>query len=139
MAIYIFGKEEGWPPLDCVYFAVITLTTAGLGDYTPTTPTSRLICSIFIYVGVAAIGLLLGSLLASDMDDLSRKNAKQANIDNCPNCKRVQMIHAEHESSFAHRHLQQNNRESPLTPGRKGWFSERGVYSQSSGDGEGSV
>ena len=43
---------------------MITLTTAGLGDYTPTTPASRLICSVFIYVGVAVIGLLLGSLLA---------------------------------------------------------------------------
>ena len=70
----------------------------------------------FIYRANKWISL---SWIHSDMDDLSRKNAKQANIDNCPNCKRVQMIHAEHESSFAHRHLQQNNRESPLTPGRK--------------------
>jgi hypothetical protein len=29
-SLFIFGLEEGWMPLDCTYFAVITLTTAGL-------------------------------------------------------------------------------------------------------------
>lgn len=28
-ALYIFGLQEGWGKLDCIYFAVITLTTAG--------------------------------------------------------------------------------------------------------------
>ena len=28
-SLFIFGLEEGWEPLDCIYFAVITLTTTG--------------------------------------------------------------------------------------------------------------
>jgi hypothetical protein len=28
-SLFIFGLEEGWDPLDCIYFAVVTLTTAG--------------------------------------------------------------------------------------------------------------
>lgn len=87
MAIYIYGEMEGWSPLDCIYFSVITLTTAGLGDYVPTTNASKAVTIIFIYVGVAMIGLVLGSLLANSMDDLPREKTRQLNIENCPNCK----------------------------------------------------
>jgi Ion channel len=59
-SLFIFGLEEGWAPLDCVYFAVITLTTTGLGDFVPSTDVDKIICSVFIYFGVACIGLLLG-------------------------------------------------------------------------------
>ena len=63
-ALFIFGLEEGWKPLDCIYFAVVTLTTAGLGDLVPTTDVNKIICSVFIYFGVACIGLLLGQYIA---------------------------------------------------------------------------
>lgn len=32
-SLFIFGLEEGWNPLDCIYFAVITLTTAGMSPF----------------------------------------------------------------------------------------------------------
>ena len=91
-SLFIFGLEEGWPPMDCVYFAVITLTTAGLGDYVPSTDGAKIICSIFIYFGVACIGLLLGSLLASGLDDASRKQAKENMVNNCSNCAHIQNL-----------------------------------------------
>eukprot|EP00977_Amphora_coffeiformis_P017254 scaffold5533_cov159-Amphora_coffeaeformis.AAC.10 len=91
-SLFIFGLEEGWKPLDCVYFAVITLTTAGLGDYVPTTDANKIICSIFIYFGVACIGLLLGSYIASMLDDRAFRDAKRKQIDSCPNCARLQNI-----------------------------------------------
>ena len=87
MAIYIYGIMEGWSPLDCIYFSVITLTTAGLGDFVPTTDASKMITIAFIYVGVAMIGLLLGSLLANSMDDSTREKTHQLNVENCPNCR----------------------------------------------------
>jgi preprotein translocase subunit Sss1 len=74
-----------------VYFAVITLTTAGLGDYVPTTDANKIICSIFIYFGVACIGLLLGSYIANMLDDRAFREAKKKQIDSCPNCERIKI------------------------------------------------
>ena len=91
-SLFIFGLEEGWKPLDCIYFAVITLTTAGLGDFVPTTDANKIICSIFIYFGVACIGLLLGSYIAGMLDDRASRDRKARQIESCPNCKRIQTI-----------------------------------------------
>ena len=89
-SLYVFGLQEGWGKLDCIYFAVITLTTAGLGDYVPTTDGSKIVCSIFIYFGVACIGLLLGSYIASMLDERSYEEAVANQIKACPNCARIQ-------------------------------------------------
>lgn len=91
-SLFIFGLKEGWKPLDCVYFAVITLTTAGLGDFTPTSDGAKVMCSVFIYFGVATIGLLLGSYLASMLDDKSYKQAQRNRVENCPNCIRMKNL-----------------------------------------------
>jgi len=88
-SLYIFGLQEGWGKLDCIYFAVITLTTAGLGDLVPTTDGAKIICSIFIYFGVACIGLLLGSYIAGMLDEKSYQEAIANQIKACPNCARI--------------------------------------------------
>ena len=91
-ALYIFGLQEGWGKLDCIYFAVITLTTAGLGDFVPTSDGAKVVCSIFIYFGVACIGLLLGSYIAGMLDESSRRAARANRIKSCPTCVRIQNI-----------------------------------------------
>ena len=92
ISLYVFGLQEGWGKLDCIYFAVITLTTAGLGDLVPTTDGAKIICSIFIYFGVACIGLLLGSYIAGMLDERSYREAIANQIKACPNCARIQNI-----------------------------------------------
>ena len=91
-SLFIFGLEEGWNPLDCIYFAVNTLTTAGLGDYVPTTDANKIICSIFIYFGVACIGLLLGSYIAGMLDERATQDRKSKLISSCPNCARIKTL-----------------------------------------------
>ncbi|GKZ00669.1 hypothetical protein MPSEU_001019000 [Mayamaea pseudoterrestris] len=91
-SLFIFGLEEGWETGDCIYFAVVTLTTAGLGDFVPTSWANKIICSIFIYFGVACIGLLLGSYIAGMLDDKARRDRKAKLIDSCPNCARLQTM-----------------------------------------------
>lgn len=84
--------QEGWRPLDCVYFSVITLTTTGLGDFVPSSDGAKIVCACFIYVGVATIGLLLGSLLVGSLDKAHKKEAREAQIRDCPNCLRMEKI-----------------------------------------------
>ena len=85
-----FSKSH--EPFCSVYFAVITLTTAGLGDFVPTTDANKIICSIFIYFGVACIGLLLGTYIANMQDDRAYLSAKKKQIESCPNCARLLSI-----------------------------------------------
>jgi hypothetical protein len=74
--IFIFWfREDGTAGL---YFAVVTLTTAGLGDFVPTTDANKIICSIHLF-GVACIGLLLGLYIAGMLTMPIAAKAKQIN------------------------------------------------------------
>ncbi|KAL7554225.1 hypothetical protein ACHAWF_017643 [Thalassiosira exigua] len=91
-SLFVFGLVEGWDPLDCIYFSVITLTTAGLGDFVPSTNAAKILCAVFIYIGIATIGLLVGNLLAGSMDKSHYKEAQEAQIRDCPNCARLEKL-----------------------------------------------
>jgi len=52
----LFHWLEGWSWLDSIYFVIITLTTIGYGDFSPTKPITKLIT---IFYGINGIILLL--------------------------------------------------------------------------------
>ena len=55
MGTGFYALVEGWTLIDAFYFSVITLTTVGYGDLSPTTPGSKLFTAFYILMG---IGLL---------------------------------------------------------------------------------
>jgi voltage-gated potassium channel len=49
--------------LDAFYFAVVTMSTVGYGDMTPTSQVARLFGLSFLVVGTASFAVALGALL----------------------------------------------------------------------------
>ena len=54
-----YSVIEGWSVVDSLYFTVITLTTIGYGDLTPTTDAAKIFTVFFVIIGVS---FLLGFL-----------------------------------------------------------------------------
>jgi hypothetical protein len=66
---WVYHRFEAWSVLDSLYFSVITLTTVGYGDLSPTLPGTKIFTIVFIIVG---IGILLAFI------NLVAKHALQA-------------------------------------------------------------
>jgi len=54
---------EDWGWVDSFYFSVITLTTVGYGDLSPSTPASKLFTVVYVVTGISLVGAYLNELL----------------------------------------------------------------------------
>ncbi|THU63677.1 hypothetical protein C4D60_Mb01t18340 [Musa balbisiana] len=45
--------------LDAIYFSIVTMTTVGYGDMVPNSVTTKLLASVFVFTGMAIVGMLL--------------------------------------------------------------------------------
>lgn len=51
----VFHFVEKWSYLNSYYFSVVTLTTVGYGDFTPTTPFGKIFATFYIFMGIGII------------------------------------------------------------------------------------
>ena len=71
-----YSLVEGWRVLDSLYFTVITLTTIGYGDFSPTTDISKIFTMFFVIAGVSFILGLLNFVIGRTVKDRTEKKLK---------------------------------------------------------------
>ena len=57
-----YWYTEGWTIVQAFYFSVITLTTVGFGDLTPTTAGTQLFTVVYVLIGIGVLVALLTSI-----------------------------------------------------------------------------
>lgn len=79
----IEGPEHGFTSIPIsVYWTVVTLTTVGFGDITPTTPFGQFISALVMILGYGIIAVPTGLVTA----ELMREKQVNLNTQVCPNC-----------------------------------------------------
>ncbi len=63
-----YWRVEGWTIIESLYFSVVTLTTVGFGDLTPTTPGAQIFTIFYILTGIGVFVALLASVAQQYID-----------------------------------------------------------------------
>ena len=63
---------ENWSIIDSLYFSIVTFSTVGYGDLTPTNDLSRLFTALYALIGVSCLGIALGILGSNLMESEAR-------------------------------------------------------------------
>jgi len=63
--------------VDAYYFTAITLTTIGYGDFSPTTPLTKIFTTFYVLIGLGIIAGLIGLVGETMIEDANRTRAKR--------------------------------------------------------------
>lgn len=69
---------------NCIYWAIVTMTTVGYGDITPVTPVGRFISACVMLIGYTIIAVPTGIVSATMMKEYRKRAVFQ-----CPHCFRT--------------------------------------------------
>lgn len=73
----VYRLLEGWSWVDSLYFSVVTLTTVGYGDLSPTTDASKLFTVVYIVMGVSLLGAVINEILKRHRRHRRARRARQ--------------------------------------------------------------
>ena len=80
------GPEHGFTSIpESIYWAVVTVTTVGYGDISPSTPLGKVIASFMMLIGYGIIAVPTG-ILTTEIAAKSRAKAESHEV--CPSCGR---------------------------------------------------
>jgi hypothetical protein len=63
--------------VDAYYFTVITLTTIGYGDFSPTIPLTKIFTTIYVFIGLGIIAGLIGLVGEAVIEDANQNRVKR--------------------------------------------------------------
>jgi len=73
VSVVLFTAAEGWGLLECCYFAVVTVTTVGYGDLTPSTPAGKMLAMVLSWGGLVAVMALVNQLVSVIVSERKRR------------------------------------------------------------------
>jgi voltage-gated potassium channel len=92
-AVYVTERDEPGTQFTSIphamWWAVVTITTIGYGDMTPTTPLGKVIGGLVAFIGICAVALPVGIVSSGFIEELNRKKQQTAAptaARACPHC-----------------------------------------------------
>lgn len=85
----IEGKENGFTSIPTsIYWCIVTLTTVGYGDISPSTPLGQSIASLIMILGYGIIAVPTG-IVTAEFSNLKRSKLNSKYKRNCPTCTTI--------------------------------------------------
>jgi hypothetical protein len=73
----VYRVLEDWSWVDSLYFSVITLTTVGYGDLTPSSSASKLFTVFYLVTGISLLGAALNEVLKRRGRQMAARRARR--------------------------------------------------------------
>lgn len=75
-AVLFYTRIEGWSFLDSLYFAVMTMSTIGYGDFVPRSPESKLFTIVFAVLSIGVFAAIVTKIVKIVLEQKKRRQRR---------------------------------------------------------------